>query len=105
MTSDKKLSYEELEALLQKEKEEHESTKLKLLQTEELLEEVKKWWKDSSQANFALSARLGRADSEMEKLLQEERRQKQIWREAYESVTGSRTWRSIVKVKGIFGKK
>lgn len=105
MDSENKLSYEGLAALERKEREELDSLRIRLRKTEELLGEVEKWWKDSSQANFALTARLKRADSETEKIVAEERRQKLIWKEAYESVTGSRTWRMITKVKGIFGRK
>ena len=102
MKENEVLSYADLARLERAEKEELEKTKKLLEEANEILGEIEKWWKDSSQANAVLSSRLQEADSSMTELLEEERRQKLIWKEAYESVTGSRSWRWITKVKRIF---
>ena len=99
------LSYAELAVLEKKEREELEMTKKALAETREILSEMEKWWKDSSQANFVLASRLKSSEEKLTEMLKEERRQKEVWKEAYESVTGSRTWTMMGKVKKVFGKK
>ena len=102
------LSYAELVVRERREREELEQIRKDLEETRALLSEMEKWWKDSSQANAVLTARLHAAapsNAELYEAIKEERRQKTVWREAYESVTGSKSWRMISNIKKAIGKK
>lgn len=99
------LSYADLVKLEREEREELELTKKVLSDTRNTLSQIEKWWRDSSQANALLSSRIHTIDSELTEKLEEEKRQKLVWKEAYESVTGSKTWRMMSRIKRLFGKK
>lgn len=101
MKENEVLSYADLARLEQEEKQELIKTKKLLEEANAILSEIEQWWKDSSQANAVLTSRLQESENDLTKLLEEERRQKLIWKNAYESVIGSRSWKMISKMKRI----
>lgn len=72
---------------------------------------IVKSWQDAAQANALLSKRIQMLEAELEKpqrleaAVQEQARQTAIWKEAYESVVNSRTWRLANKLKRLTGRK
>ncbi len=105
--SEEILSYGELLSLYNREKNELEPTRKMLGEAKDTLSEVQKAWKDASQANFLLSSKLSEieeSDSRNEQILHEKDRQIRVWREAYESVIHSRTWKIASKFKRVFKK-
>ena len=60
-------------------------------------DEISAYWKESSRANFQLGQQINK--------LQEQARQSEVWRVAYETVINSKTWRAANKVKRALGKK
>lgn len=82
-------------------------------------EEISAHWKESSQANFQLGQQINRLQAELsakdghhqehvrqlEAAVQEQARQSEVWRVAYETVVNSKTWRAANKVKKALGKK
>lgn len=74
--------------------------------------EIESSWQQASQANFQLNTRLVKAEealeaerkefeSEKNRLIQE----REVWRQAYESVANSKTWKTAQKIKRTLGKK
>ncbi|MEE1197472.1 MAG: hypothetical protein UHS54_11490 [Lachnospiraceae bacterium] len=62
---------------------------------------AEKGWKDASQANAVMSGKV----QKLESALKEKERQIEVWREAYETVVNSKTWKTASRVKHILGKK
>lgn len=62
---------------------------------------AEKSWKDASQANAVMSGKI----QKLESALKEKDRQIDVWREAYETVVNSKTWKTASRVKHILGKK
>lgn len=79
------------------------------------LDAAEKGWRDASQANALMNGKIQKLKDELEKqkdqqrelkdLLKEQTRQTKVWREAYETVVNSKTWKTAGKVKHLFGKQ
>ena len=86
-----------------------------LKKVNETLDFAEKSWRDASQANALMAGKIQKLEKELEKekeqqdilkdLLKEQERQTGVWREAYETVVNSKTWKAANKVKHVFGKK
>ncbi|MBS6705864.1 MAG: hypothetical protein KH281_05445 [Lachnospiraceae bacterium] len=75
-------------------------------------EEMETYWQQASQANYQLNARLVKAEDTLKKKEQEfsteTRRlteERDIWKQAYETVVNSKTWKAAQKLKRTLGKK
>ena len=69
--------------------------------------EIERYWKQSTQANAQLNAKLLAAEAALTQKTQEEQihqQEIQQWKTAYETVINSRTWRIAGKIKKIFGR-
>lgn len=74
--------------------------------------EIETYWQQAAQANYQLNARLLKAEellAKKEKELSEEiqrlSHERDVWKQAYETVTHSKTWRAAQKLKKTLGKK
>lgn len=74
--------------------------------------EIEKYWQQASQANYQLNARLVKAEDALagkeQKYSAEIRRlteERDIWKQAYETVVNSKTWKAAQKLKRTLGKK
>lgn len=82
-------------------------------------EEISAYWQESSRANFQLGQQINKLQEQLaekdghhqehvrqlEAAVQEQARQSEVWRVAYETVINSKTWRAANKVKRALGKK
>lgn len=82
-------------------------------------DEISAYWKESSRANFQLGQQINKLQEQLaaqdchhqehvrqlEAAVQEQARQSEVWRVAYETVINSKTWRAANKVKRALGKK
>lgn len=108
---------EELKAILTPPVMPEPSEEIKKLN--EKLRFAEKNWKETCQANFMLSQKINKLSVEVEQekenhrihaqqieaAVQEQARQSETWRIAYETVIHSKTWKFARKVKRLFGKK
>ena len=79
-----------------------------LLEKTAILNVFEKNWREASQANALSNQRIQRLQSEVNQLQAQAAEQQQAietWRQAYESVVNSRTWRIAKKLKRVLGKK
>ena len=100
-------------------KNNYEVTYLELLKSMDTNKKMEKAWKEASQANALLNKSIEKLKMELEQekenhrihakqiedAVQEQARQSEVWRIAYESVTNSRTWRWANKFKRLIGRK
>lgn len=79
-----------------------------LLEKTAVLELFEKNWREACQANAVSNQtiqRLQKEQSELQAKVAEQQQQIEIWRQAYETVVNSRTWRLAKKLKKIVRKK
>lgn len=74
--------------------------------------EIETYWQQAAQANYQLNARLLKAEEALEKKekeftgeLQRLTHEREVWKQAYETVVHSKTWRAAQKLKKTLGKK
>ena len=85
-----------------------EELEKKCRELEEALAFAEKSWKEASQANFLLDTKLKKVKDQLaakDLKIQEYHDRYVSYKNAYESVVNSRTWKMTAKVKGVFGKK
>ena len=75
---------------------------------EEALAFAEKNWKEASQANFLLDSKLKKVTDELaakDNEIQSHYDRFLTYKNAYEAVVNSRTWKMSMKIKRLFGKK
>ena len=72
---------------------------------EEALAFAEKGWRDASQANFLLNSQYADKIKKLTEELEVKNNELRIYKDAYESVVNSKTWKMSVKVKKLMGKK
>lgn len=78
----------------------------------ESLQFAEKSWRDASQANFLLEKKLNDVTEkyeakikQLEAELEQRKKDTEIWRNAYETIIHSKTWKTAGRIKKLFGKK
>ena len=72
---------------------------------EDALAFAEKGWRDASQANFLLNSQYADKLKKLTDELEAKNNELRIYKDAYESVINSKTWKMSIKVKKLMGKK